>query len=243
MVSHCFDIFYQSPRVACCVLSSAEFPPSAPRPHSLSVHRQSNGPFLPPQGRGGHGLRYSTPWSRLFFAYSLRVQRSSSAPSVCAGPPQRFDGLPQPRLSGPGVRMDPFRGRLPGVVPALAGHGGPICYLSQPTPPGRLLSDGGSLGCGHRCSASVLGSSPSLRLPAVRVDPAFPHQGSPLPQPGGDSGGSVLAVPSVVPGSLGAPGGSAGPSTSEQGPPAPTPLSPLLPEPPSARSDWVSHCQ
>ena len=139
--------------------------------------------------------------------------------------------------------MDSFHGGLPGAVPPLAGHGGSIRYLPQPSAPGLLLPDSGSTGCWHRCDAPVLGSSPGLRPPTVRVHPVLPHQGSPIPQPGGDSSGSVLAAPPMVPGSLGAPGGGAGPSTSAQGPSVPATHPPLPSEPPSASSDWVSNCQ
>ena len=218
----------------------AGFPPSFPRPCGVSFHGQHDSAFIPPQGRGYtvfdpqlRGPGCSSP---------LQSQRIASAPPVCPWPPQRPFGLPQPRLSGTGVRMDSFHGGLSGAVPPLAGHGGCIRYISQPSAPGPLLPDGGSPGCGHRCNAPVLGSSPSLRLPTVRVHPALPHQGSPIPQSGGDSGGSVLAAPSMVPGSLGAPGGGACPSTSVQGP-VPATLPPLPSEPPSVRSDWVSHCQ
>ena len=218
----------------------AGFPPSFPRPYGVSFHGQHGSAFIPPQGRGYsvfdpqlRGPGCSSP---------LQSQWSASAPPVCPWPPQRPCGLSQPRLSGTGVRMDSFHGGLSGAVPPLAGHGGCIRYISQPSAPGLLLPDGGSPGCGHRCDAPVLGSSPSLRLPTVWVHPALPHQGSPILQSGGDSGGSVLATLSMVPRSLGAPGGGTGPSTSVQGP-APATLPPLPSEPPSVRHDWVSHCQ
>ena len=120
--------------------------------------------------------------------------------------------------------MDSFHGCLPGAVPPLTGHSGSLRYLPQPSAPGLLLPDGGSPGCGHSSDAPVLGSSPGLRLPAVWAHPALPHQGSPIPQPGGDSSGCVLAAPPMVLGSLRAPGGGAGPSTSAQGPSAAAPL-------------------
>ena len=127
VVSRGLDIFHQSP-VACSVLSSAGFPPSAPRPRGVSFHRQDDGSFLPPQGRGDSvfppqlsGPGCSSP---------LRNQRNASTPPVCPGPPQRFGRRPQQRLSSPGDGMDSFHGGLSGAIPTLAGHDGPFRYLS-----------------------------------------------------------------------------------------------------------------
>ena len=241
VASRCLDIFHPSQRVACGVLSGVGFPPSSPRLCGVSFHGQYHSAFIPPQGRG-----YSIFDPQLRgpgYPSALRGQRSVSAPLVCAWPPQRPCGHPQPRLSIAGVRMDSFHGGLSGAIPSLAGHSGSRRHISQPSAPGLLLPNGGSPGCGHRCDAPVLGSSPGLLLPAVWVHPALPHQGSPLPQPGGNSGGSVLAASSVVPGPLGALGRGTSPFTSAQGPSVPATLPPLPSEPPSARSDWVSHCQ
>ena len=55
--------------------------------------------------------------------------------------------------------------------------------------------------------------------------------------------GSILAPQTVVPGSLGASSGSAGPSPSAQGSAQPTALPSFPSEPPRARSDWLSQCE
>ena len=133
--------------------------------------------------------------------------------------------------------MDSLYGNLPGAVPPLAGNCGSVRHLDQPSAPGLLLTNGGPPGCRDRCDAPVLGSSPGLRLPAIWVHPEILHQGSPVPQPRGNCSGSFLAAPSVVPGSMGAPGGGAGPPTSVQGSAPSAALSPFPSEPPSARSD------
>ena len=139
--------------------------------------------------------------------------------------------------------MDSLYGRLSGTVSPLAGHCGPVRHLSQPSSRSLFFANGGSPSCGQRYDAPVLGASPGLRLPAVRVHPEGPQQGSPVPQLRGDSGGAFLATQAVDPGPTGAPGGSASPSTSAQGSAPPTALPPFSSEPPSTRPDWITHCQ
>ena len=233
VVSRCLDLFNQSPGTPCGVLGCPTLPPFPPRPFRFLVHGQYDSSFLPPQGRG-----YSVFDSQL---------RGSGYPS-----PLRDNGMRLLAQFVPGclnVRVDSLsRGSqvlglewalyecLFGAFPPLAGDCGSLRSLTQPSALGLLFTDGGSPGCGCRCDAPVLGSSPGLRLPAVRVHTEGSLQGSQLPQPGGHA-------PPVVPGSLGAPGGSASPSFSAQGSAPSAALPPFPSEPPIARADWVLHCQ
>ena len=139
--------------------------------------------------------------------------------------------------------MDPLYGRLPGTVLPLTCHSRPLCHLAQPPAPGLLFSDGGSPSGGYRRDAPVLGSSPGVRVSAIRLYSESPHQGSPIPQPRGDPGGSVLTPEAVVPGSLGAPSGSASPSSHVEGSSPPTAFPSFPSEPPCARSNWLSYCE
>ena len=90
---------------------------------------------------------------------------------------------------------------------------------------------------------SSLGTTSKHTLSLHSASCSGPHQGSPISEPGVDVSGSLLATEAVVPGSLGAPSGSAGPSAYAEGSTQTTPLSSLPPEPPCASLDWLSHCE
>ena len=173
----------------------------------------------------------------------LRGDHCSSAPPICTGTTQRSSGLPQSGFSDPGLRVDPLYERLPGAVSALAGHRRPLRHLAQPPAPGLLFSNGGSPSGGNRRDAPLLGSTPGLRVSTIRPHSEGPHQGSPVSRRRGDSGGSLLATEVVVPGPLGVPSGSAGPSAYAEGSSQTSALPSFPSEPPRTRSDWLSYCE
>ena len=72
---------------------------------------------------------------------------------------------------------------LPGAVSLLASHSRPLRHVTQPPAPDLLFSDGRLPSDGNRRDAPVLGSSPGVRVSAVRFHSEGLHQGSPIPQP------------------------------------------------------------
>ena len=139
--------------------------------------------------------------------------------------------------------MDPPSGGVSRSFPPLAGHGGFICHLRQPSPSGIFFPDGRPSGGGGGCFDPVLGSSADLRLPSIQPYPEGTLQGPRLPQSGADSSGPVLATQALVSGSPRPSSGGPGPSSSTSGSAPSAPLPPVSREPPRAGVDWVSHCQ
>ena len=106
VVSRCLSLFDQSPRASSGVLSFQRLPPSPPRPFRLPFHGQYDSSFLPPQGRVHsifdpqlRGPGYPSP---------LRVQRSSSAPPVCAQTARGSGGWPSRGFWPPNPLPFPF---------------------------------------------------------------------------------------------------------------------------------------
>ena len=241
VVSRCLLLFDQPPRAFSCLPCHPGFSPSPPGQVSLSFRRQYVSSVLPPQGRGHallhaqlHGSGHPSP---------LRGLRCSSAPPVCSRSPERLGRLSQSGWAGPRLGVDSPQGCVSRTFLPLASHGGFVCHLPQPSPPGVFFLYGGSSGGGSRCSDSILGLSSSLRLPSVQPYPEGTFQGPRLPQSGADSCSSLLATPALFSRSPRPFGGGSGPSSSpsRSGPSAPLP--PVLQEPPRAGADWVSHCQ
>ena len=241
LVSRCFTLFHQPTRASGCLPCHSGFSPSPQGKDGVFVHRQHVGSVIPPQG-GRHALVHAQ-LSGSGDSPPLRGFRCSSAPPVCSGSPECLGGLSQSARSGPWFRMDPPSGGVPRSLPPLAGHGGFIRHLHQPSPSGLFFPDGRPSGGGVRCADPTLGSSSGLCLPSVQPYPEGPHQGPRLPQSRDDSHGSLLAFPALVSRSPRPTGRGAGPSSSSTGSTPSAPLPPVSREPPRAGADWVSHCQ
>ena len=183
--------------------------------------------------------RPSTPWLKKSFACASPAECVCS-PSLSRGASTSLRTLPAAVLrssapSEPSVWMSAWS--------FSAGDGGLVRHLPQPSPPSLLFAYGGSPGGGGRRDDPIVGSSPGLCLPSFRPHRESSVQSLGLPQPGGDSGGFLLAAPSLVPGPPGPSCGCSGPSSSTQGSSASAPFPSVPPEPQRAGADWVSHCQ
>ena len=165
------------------------------------------------------------------------------ASPIRSGEAERSCGLPQSGPPSPGLRMDPLSGGVSGAVSPLAGHRRPIRHVPQQPASSLFRANGRSAVCWDGHYAPVVGLPPSICVPSVRFPSAGPHQSSPISEPGVDVSSSLLATEAVVPGSLGAPSGSAGPSAYAEGSTQTTPLPSLPPEPPRASLDWLSYCE
>ena len=241
VVSGCFKIFHQPPRTPCCSVSDSGFSTSPPGSVGLTFNQQHDRSSFSAQG-GGHEV-FQPQCSGSGYPSPLRGERSSSAPPVCSRTAQCPGRLPQLWLPSPGFRMDPLPGGLSGAFPSLAGHHRPVRYLPEPPSSGLFFANGGSTVGGDRCYAPNLGQPPNLRVPSVWLHSVCPHQGSPVVEPRADLSGSLLAPEALVPGSLGAPSGCAGPSAYAEGSTQTTPLPSLPSEPPLTTIDWLSYCE
>ena len=92
-------------------------------------------------------------------------------------------------------------------------------------------------------NAPDMGRPPGICVPFLRLHPQCPRQGSPILEPRGHVGGSILACEAMVSKSLGAPSGCAGPSAHVEGSPQAITLLSFPSEPPRASHDWLSYCQ
>ena len=241
VVSRCFSIFDQPPRTSGSIPCHPGFSPSPPGQVGVSLHRQYVRSVIPLQGRG-HS--FIDPQRRGSGNTSpLRVQRSASAPPVCPRSPQRLGRLSQTGWPDPRLRVDSPHGCLPGAFPLLAGDGGFVRHLPQPSPPGVLFAHGRSPSGGGRCIDPILGSSSGLCLPSFRPYPEGAFQSSRLPQSGADPCGSLLAAPALVSGPPRSSSGGPSPSASTSGSSPSAPLPSVPPEHPCAGADSFSHCQ
>ena len=240
VVSRCFSIFDQPPRTSGSLPCHPGFSPSPLGQVSVSLHRQYVHSFIPPQGRG-HS--FFDPQRRgSGNSSSLRVQRCASAPPVCPRSPQRLG-----RLSVVVARSSAPSGfstwMFAGAFPPLAGDGGFVRHIPQPSPPGVLFAHGRPPAGSGQCLDLILGSFAGLCLPSLWPHPEGTFQGSRLPQSGADLCGSLLATPALVSGPPRSSSGGPSPSASTSGSSPSAPLPSVPPEPPCAGADWVSHCQ
>ena len=104
------------------------------------------------------------------------VSLSRSGLSVYHGPEQCPRRCPVPAQPSPGLRVDAEDGGLRGTPAPLAGHGQPICHLSQSLLFSLFFSLPGSPGSGDRYAAPQLGPSPGVCVPSVGFDSAGPLQ-------------------------------------------------------------------
>ena len=241
VVSQCLAIFDQPPRTPCGSVLDPWIPPSPPGSSGLSVHRQHDCAGVSAQG--GRPAVFHPQFRSSGCPSSLRGERRSSASPIRSGEAERSCRLPQSGLPDPGLRMDPLSGGVSGAVSPLAGHYRPVRHVPQQPALSLFLADGRSAVCWDRRCAPIVGLPTSVLVPSVRFPSAGPHQGSPISEPGVDVGGSLLAAEAVVPGSLRAPSGSAGPSAYADGSSQTTPLPSSPPEPPHASLDWLSYCE
>ena len=188
--------FHQPPRASGCLPCHSRFSPSPQGQDGVFIHRQHVGSVIPPLG-GRHELIHAQ-LSGSGDSPPLRGVRCSSAPPVYSGSPECLGGLSQLEGSGPRFRMYPPSGGVPRSLPPLAGHGGFIHHLHQPSPSGLFFPDGRPSGGGGGCADPTLGSSAGLCLPSIQPYPEGPHQGPRLPQSRDDSRGSVLAAQALV---------------------------------------------
>ena len=108
---------------------------------------------------------------------------------------------------------------------------------------GLFFANGGSTVSGECHFALNLGQPRTLHVFSIRLHSACPHQGSPVSEPRVDLSGSLLVPEAMVPGSLGAPSGCAGPSAYTEGSTQTTPLPSLPLEPPHTTINWRLYCE
>ena len=176
-------LFDQPPRAPGSSLCDPGVPPSSPGSHGVLVHGQHLSSCLPPQTRG-----YPLGYPRLRVSVHpapLRIARCLSASPVYSRETQRLGRLAQSRFPSVGLGVDPLPGGLPGSLLALAGQHRPLRYLNESPAPGVLLPDVGSPGTSYGRHVSELGRPPCVCLPSVWLHSQCPHQGSPIPEPGG----------------------------------------------------------
>ena len=125
----------------------------------------------------------------------------------------------------------------------MAGHHRHVRDLPQPSPSGLFFPDGRSTVSGNGRHAPILGQSPSLCVPSIRLHSSGPRQSPTLAEPRDDAHSSFLAPEALVSRSLGAPSGSSCPSVYAEGSTQTAPLPSLSSEPPRATVDWFSYCE
>ena len=196
-------LFDQPPRTVGGSVGCPGVPPPPERSLGVPVHGQHLRSGLHAQGRG---YSFCHPQlSSAGYPSPLRGERCMSAPPICAGEAQRSGGFSQSGLTGLGLRVDPLPGGLQGDIPSLAGHHRPLRNQHESPFSGVFLPYSGSSVCGDRRHAPEVGRLPGVCVPAFRLHPQCPRQGSPVLEPRGHVGGSVLATEAVVSGSFGAP--------------------------------------
>ena len=178
--------------------------------------------------------RSSTPNSMAQSILCLcESQGARLLPQFVPGEAQRLGGLAQSQFPSLGLGVDPLPGCLPGSLPPLTGQHRPLRHLHESLAPGVLLPGVGSPGPSHGRHEPELGRPPRLCLPSVRLHFQCPRQGSPISEPGGHVGRSVLADEAVVPRHPGTTCRCSGPSSPPQGPSPPASFPPFSSEPPA----------
>ena len=135
-----------------------------------------------------------------------------SRPTVHPRLPQCPRGLSVSSSPDPGLRVDPSRGRVSGLLPSVAGDGRFVCHLSKSPLFCLFLSLPASSVCRDGRVSTVMGRSSRLRIPSFVRHSPDPGEASRFSGDLSDSGNSVLASAPVVsraPGSGGCSSGSA----------------------------------
>ena len=239
MVSPLLTFYHQSARALGYPLCDSGFSTSPQGSDRGLLLGQLYGPVLSPEA-GRHpfivlersGSRTSSP---------LRGSVDSPSSSVHSGLSQCPGGFPHPSSSGPRFGMDVVSSGLRGTPTSLACHDRSLCNVDDTSPSGVLLDDVRPDVCGHRRDVAVLGRSPDVCLSPVRPSSSLVGEGSGVPEPGANVGGSVLDSAPVVPGpSRASPGNPSCPAKKE-GSTETAPSPSLPPTPVRATVDCVSY--
>ena len=144
--------------------------------------------------------------------------------SICVGSPQCEGRRTFQKVPGPLFGVDLTRGGSSGSSPPLAGDDRSFRHQREPPPTKLLRPSIGSSGSGDGCLPAHLGESAGLRLPSVRTDSKGAEQGTTFKGVGTDSGGSVLAPETLVPGPSRSGGGSSCLASPKKRPTSSTPF-------------------